>query len=78
MRWGQVKAIKNGMTVTVNDVLMGVLGCAMHRALKKVDPKGERGIPKSFKVRCLVAFVPVCVCVQHPCLSLCATEVILM
>lgn len=46
----QVKAIKEKLGVTVNDVLMGVLGCAINRTLHKIDPEGKLGSPDDIKV----------------------------
>jgi hypothetical protein len=46
----QVKKVKNKLGMTVNDVLMGVLGCAIHRTLRTIDPKAVEGSPTSVKV----------------------------
>lgn len=45
-----MKAIKEKLGVTVNDVLMGVLGCAINRTLHKIDPDGKLGTPDDIKV----------------------------
>jgi hypothetical protein len=46
----QIKKVKNKLGMTVNDVLMGVLGCAIHRTLRTIDPKAVEGSPTSVKV----------------------------